>query len=216
MEILKAGFDWTATPSLNEPFPYGPAIVAVENESALEAAFERIRVRFEFGGEIKGHDSSSQVLGAALETLLDCDARVGCLLLDKRVLLEQTKPTLPAPAILRHQMACALAERFIEKHALARLKCDDEIRGKSEWRAFRTAILRANRRLRPGNKMKVAAWPSHQSALVQAADCVAYVAARAIRGAALDAELRGKLRALQARSKNIFEVTDNWESKPEE
>src|SRR5436190_109832 len=50
---LHAGLDWTATPSLNEPFAYGPGIVAVEDREELEAAFNAIRVHFGFQGEIK-------------------------------------------------------------------------------------------------------------------------------------------------------------------
>ncbi len=212
MSILHAGLDWTATPSLNEPFPYGPAIVAVEDKSALEEAFEKIGAKFGFSGEIKGHDSSGEVLNAVFETLIKLDARVGCLLLDKTALLTQTSPILPAPAVLRHQMACALCEKFLKKHALARLLCDEEIRGKAEWNRFRTEITRCNRRLRPDHKIKIAAWPSHKNALIQAADCVAYVTARSIRGANLDARLRENLRVLQSNAGNIFMVTDKWES----
>ena len=212
MPIFHAGLDWTATPSLNEPFPYGPAIVAVEDENVLELAFKKIGARFGFRGEIKGHNSSGEVLNAVFETLIELDARVGCLLLDKRALLAQPNLALPVPAALRHQMACQLIERFLEKHALARLLCDEEIRGKAEWNRFRTEILRCNRRLQPANKMKVAAWPSHKNALIQAADCVAYVYARSIRGAILDAQLRENLRVLQSDASNIFMVTDRWES----
>ena len=212
MENLFAGLDWTATPSLNEPFPYGPAIVGVEDEEALELAFGQIGIRFGFSGEIKGHDSSGEVLNAVFETLIERDARVGCLLLDKRALLAQSKLVLPAPAVLRHQMACQLIERFLERHALARLLCDEEIRGKAEWDRFRTALLRCNRSLQPQNKLKVAAWPSHKNTLIQAADCVAYVYARSTRGASLDARLRENLRVLQKNASNIFIVTSNWES----
>lgn len=207
---LEAGLDWTATPSLNEPFPYGPGIVGVEDEEKLEAAFAGIGARFGFGGEIKGHDSSGEVLEAVFEALLNCEARVGVLLLDKSALLMGQGAVLPAPAILRHQMACALGEKFIEKHALARLLCDEDIRGKHEWAAFRTEILRLHRRLRPDGKIKVAAWPSHQSALIQAADCVAYVFGRAVRGGALNTGLHDKLRALQAREENIFLSVREW------
>ena len=208
--LLDAGLDWTATPSLNEPFPYGPGIVGVGDGEKLETAFAGIGARFGFDGEIKGHDSSGEVLEAVFEVLLSCDARVGILLLDKSTLLSSKGAILPAPAILRHQMACRLAEKFIEKHALARLLCDEDIRGKREWATFRTEILRLQRRLRPDSKIKVAAWPSHQSALIQAADCVTYVFGRAIRGGALDAGLRDKLHALQAREENIFIVVREW------
>lgn len=210
MQLLQAGLDWTATPSLNEPFPYGPGIVGVEDGEKLETAFAGIGARFGFQGEIKGHDSSGEVLEAVFEALLSCEARVGVLLLDKSALLMGQGAVLPAPAILRHQMACALAEKFIEKHALARLLCDEDIRGKREWGAFRTEMLRLHRRLRSDSKIKVAAWPSHQSALIQAADCVAYVFGRAVRGGALDAGLRLKLRALQAREENIFMSVREW------
>ena len=210
LQLLSAGLDWTATPSLNEPFPYGPGLVAIEDEKKLEAAFTAIRARFGFEGEIKGHDSSGQVLDAVFEALLSCEARVGVLLLDKSALLMGQGAILPAPAILRHQMACALVEKFIEKHALARLLCDEDIRGKREWAAFRTEILRLHRRLKSDGKIKVAAWPSHQSALIQAADCAAYVFSRAVRGGALNAGLRFKLRALQAREENIFISVRGW------
>ncbi len=210
-QLFSAGVDWTATPSLNEPFPYGPALVAVEDESELEAAWEEIQLRFGFRSEIKGHDSSGEVLNAVFEALEKCKASVGSLLLDKRALLTIPNALLPAPATLRHQMAVALTTRFIEQHALARLLCDEEIRGKSEWGAFRTDILRANRRLHPTQKMRVAAWPSHKSVLIQAADCVAYAFAREIRGATLDAPVRARLRAMQEREGNFFVVTDKWE-----
>jgi hypothetical protein len=210
MQLLHAGLDWTATPSLNEPFPYGPGLVAVEDEEKLEAAFTAIRTQFGFEGEIKGHNSSGEVLNAVFEALIECEARVGVLLLDKSALLAQSQATLPAPALLRHQMGCALATQFIEKHALARLLCDEDIRGRGEWAAFRTEILRCNRRLRPDVKLKVAAWPSHHNVLIQAADCAAYVFSRAVRGGALDTRLRDNLRALQTREENIFMTVREW------
>ena len=132
MQPLHAGLDWTATPSLNEPFPYGPGLVAVEDAEKLEAAFTAIRTRFGFEGEIKGHNSSGEVLDAVFEALIAGEARVGVWLLDKSALLTQSRADLPAPALLRHQMGCALAQRFIEKHALTRLLCDEDIRGKAE------------------------------------------------------------------------------------
>ncbi len=207
---LHAGLDWTATPSVNEPFAYGPGIVAVEDGEELEAAFDAIRLRFGFQGEIKGHDSSGEVLNAVFEVLISCEARMGVWLLDKSALLTQKNSVLPAPSVLRHQMACALLEKFIEKSALTRLLCDEDVRGKEEWKAFRTEILRINRRVRPDDKIKVAAWPSHHSALIQAADCLAYVSGRSIRGAALNSQSRDNLRALQAREENIFLVSKQW------
>jgi hypothetical protein len=210
MVALKAGLDWTATPSLNEPFPYGPSIVGVENAEELELAFRAIGIRFGFEGELKGHNSSGEVLTVALQAIVDCRARVGVLLLDKSSLLLQKNPSLPNPAVLRHQMACALVERFIEKHPLARLLCDEDIRGQREWNSFRTDILRCNRRLRPDCKIKVAAWPSHQNVLIQAADVVAYVFSRWVRGGALEPELRELLRTLQEHNDNLFLVEKGW------
>lgn len=141
---------------------------------------------------------------------------MGVWLLDKSALLIDTHSVLPAPAVLRHQVACALFQKVIEKGALARLLCDEDIRGKGEWKSFRTEILRINRRVRPDDKIKVAAWPSHQSPLIQAADCLAYVFGRSIRGAALNARLRQDLRALQRREDNIFMVCEAWGQTPGE
>jgi hypothetical protein len=65
-------------------------------------------------------------------------------------------------------------------------------------------------------KLKVAARPSHQSALIQAADCAAYVFSRAVRGGALDVRLRDNLRALQAREENVFIAVRKWSETKEE
>lgn len=207
---LQAGLDWTGTPSLNRASPYGPCIVGTEDVSVLETEFAQIRVRFGIEGEVKGHSSKVAVLSAVLETLLNSQTRVGALVLDKSELLLRPHPLLAAPAILRHQMACAAFKGFIELQPISQLLCDEDIRGKREWEVSRTEILRINRATHPNQKLKVSSWPSEHSVLIQAADVVAYVFSRAVRNGTIDPQLYIKLRALQSRPENRFEIVKSW------
>jgi hypothetical protein len=212
LRLLQAGLDWTGTPTLNDSTPYGPSIVAVESSSTLGAAFESVRKEFRFEGEIKGHrlNSNPEMLNSILDVLIGFEARVSVLLLDKHGLREAADHSLPFPALLRHQMSCSLAKSFIELQPLSQLICDDEIRGKQEWSNFRTEILRINRSLHPQQKLKVGAWPSDKSALVQAADVTAYVFSRSVRGETLDTQVKDKLKFLQTHPQNRFEVIKSW------
>jgi hypothetical protein len=206
-----AGLDWTATPSLNEPFAYGPGVVAVPDGATFEAAFCEIHQRFGISGkEIKGHNSSIEVLDAVLQVLIDTQAKVGVLLLDKSRLLTNPNAKLPSPAVLRHQMACVLLEQFLASHPLAILYCDEDIRGQKEQQAFKTEILRCKRALQPYSKMKISMRPSHKSVLIQAADVLAYVYSRELRGA-LAPQLRRKLDSLRADTNNLFLTVTDWE-----
>lgn len=208
---MDGGLDWTATPSLNEPRPYGPCLVAVEDETVLATAFSDIARRFGFtGGEIRGHNSSIEVLVAVMQALQSCDAKIGVLLLDKRQLLNAAHPRLAPPSQLRHEMACVLVERFLQRHALMRLLCDEDIRGKREQERFRTEILCGHRHRHTEAHLKVGFRPSEKSALIQAADAVAYVCSRYVRGASLASELRRSADAIRADAKNFFWVVEDW------
>lgn len=209
---MDGGLDWTATPSLNEPFPYGPCLVAVEDDTALGTAFSEIARRFGFAGrEIRGHNSSTEVLAAVMQAVQNCDAKIGVLLLDKRQLLNIAHPRLAPPSQLRHEMACVVAERFLQRHALTRLLCDEDIRGKREQERFRTAILRGHRHRHPEERFKVGFRPSEKSGLIQAADAVAYICSRYVRGAPLATELRQSVDAIRADAENFFGVVEDWE-----
>lgn len=208
---MYAGLDYTATPSANEPYPYGPCLVAVSNENDFEVVWQKMIVDCGEGAtEIKGHDSSGIILRRALQIIIEADAKVALLLLDKKLLLNEAKNQLPPPAQLRLEMGCALIEKFLTLEPISRLLCDEDFKGKSEQAAFRTEILRINRRVQPESRMKVGFRPSHKSALIQAADVVAYVGSRFLRGAKLTGDLRREYKTLREENAVVMEVVNGW------
>lgn len=207
---MYGGFDYTATPTLNEPQPYGPCLVAVADEEAFETSWAKI---IEDCGqssmEIKGHDSGEEILRRAVRVIEESDAKVGLLLLDKRDLLHYKSSTLLSPSRLRLAMGCFLVESFLRVQPLFRLLCDEDFKGKREQQEFRSAVLRCNRIAQPQTKLKVGFRPSHKSALIQAADVVAYVGSRRVRGGTLSAALRHDYDNLLKRA-CVEEVIRKW------
>jgi hypothetical protein len=205
-----AGLDYTATPSAHEPQPYGPCIVTVPDEAAFEVAWRQIFVAHGISAdEIKGHNSSEDVLLESLRTIRTTNAQIGLLLLDKTRILSGTS-TLPAPARLRLEMGCTLVKIVLELQPIGRLLCDEEFKGRAEQAAFRTAILRIKRRVQSESKMKVGFRPSHKSTLIQAADVVAYIGSRYFRGAKLTHSLRREFETLRAENDDRIQLVDGW------
>lgn len=211
-EKVTAGLDWTGTPSLNEPHPYGPGIIAVPDKDFFEAEFNLIKQQFRIpqDRELRGHRSSPEILAAVLRLLLTMDCWIGIMLWDKHRAIER-KEVWPKPAVLRHHTGVWLAQRLLDKLAIQSLYCDEDIRGKREQQLFRTDISRCNTRIHPASKMKIALWPSDKSNLIQCADVVTYVAARSLRPCGLTPELQNLWQRLQNNPRVIYWILDKWE-----
>ena len=208
---MHAGLDWTGTPSLNEPHPYGPCLVAVGDKTSFDEAWSFLaqEAGVERGEEIKGHKSPPRVLENVLRLVIASEVCVGVLLLDKSEAF-RIRAIWPLPANLRQQTALGLIEEMVQNHVLQSLVCDEDIRGKREQQQFRTAVLRCNAQLQTA-KMKVGFRRSEKSSLIQCADVIAYVAARSLRENALTPELEKLWRYLKKQPQTYYRVIYKWE-----
>lgn len=208
---MDAGLDWTGTPSLNEPHPYGPCLIGVRDREQFDAVWSLLAVNAGIGRgeEIKGHKSPPHLLANVLRLVLANEVCVNILLLDKRKAIQE-RAIWPVPPVMRHQTALHLADEAMQRMAFRLLLCDEDIRGKGEQQHFKTAVLRCNARLQPANRMKLGFWPSEKSNLIQCADVIAYVAARSLRENALTQELQTLWGRMQSQAQTSYKVLQEW------
>jgi hypothetical protein len=223
MPLLYAGLDRSGSPDLSEHQArnqlYGVGIAAVEDREVLHqelqaALYTHHRART---AEVHGHESPEKTQAAVLEAGIRCGMRVGIYFIDREATRQCFLSSgLPSPKAFMRDTGLLLIERFVEKHCLGGLWCDEDVPDKGWQREFDTQVKRIHRIYWPAEGVKVRHIPSHQSDLIQLADVCLYGFSRLMRGAEQRPELRRVLRQLQEEEQNVVLEPVIWGNIAEE
>ena len=212
---LYAGGDWSGKPDK----PSGTidifafCIAAFPDLDVLnaEALVLRRELGMPLGEEFHGHEMSEAMNAAVLEMGLRLGMRLGVLLVNKSAVPLSGQVTLPAAAGFTHAIAIRLLERFVPGCPLARLWCDEDIKGKAAQQQFETDVKRVCRSHHPASTCKVGFRRSYINVPVQVADVVAYVLSRQARGVRFEPPLQNALRKLRGDGQHLILGPLPWE-----
>lgn len=219
---LYAGLDRSGTPDLVSQArghdPYVVCVAAIESDSGdletLRDACDRVRAAFQMsrGQEFHGHTMKEAMITALLEAVMPLNLIVGALLIDKEATRRgRDVADLPDPRSLQEQAALALLAKFLVRHPLAGLWCDEDIKGKERQKAFTKAVRRMQRAAWPNTPITVRHKASDTSDLIQLADVSGYALAHEARGGVKTKGLRTRLMALRRSEANVILGPKVWE-----